>query len=293
MKKVLLVIILILTLPIFIVLRSGRLQETDTPNDNNDSNLFTEEKGYVALNYDNVKAIWLSQYDMLPVYLENGEQRDKSDFTQRVKEIFENISSLGINTVFVQVRPFGDSFYPSSVYPISSFVCGSYGKEVAYGTLSDGNRQYRQGVAENKIRRTERRGAKSLKQGSGAVFCYKGCRKKRQKRKSENRNAGCQLMHFKKIYGCVCSDGSQQKQQNYGKTESEAQIYRVAQDFLCVSFCERQYSHSLAPLTVRIKASSKLSVPAAFLIFSAVSHIMSLPSFIIAMRSESASASSI
>ena len=132
MKKVLLVIILILTLPIFIVLRSGRLQQTDTPNDNNDSNLFTEEKGYVALNYDNVKAIWLSQYDMLPVYLENGEQRDKSDFTQRVKEIFENISSLGINTVFVQVRPFGDSFYPSSVYPISSFVCGSYGKEVAY-----------------------------------------------------------------------------------------------------------------------------------------------------------------
>ena len=38
----------------------------------------------------------------------------------------------GFNTVFVQVRPFGDSFYPSEFYPPSSIVVGEYGEVFLY-----------------------------------------------------------------------------------------------------------------------------------------------------------------
>lgn len=87
---------------------------------------------YIAVNYENVKAMWLSQYDLLPVYTDKGAQRSEADFRERIKDVLENVCGLGINTVFVQIRPFADSFYPSDVYPVSSYVSGDYGKAIAY-----------------------------------------------------------------------------------------------------------------------------------------------------------------
>lgn len=101
----------------------------DEPPDKKDTD--TPEK-YKALNYENVKAMWLSQYDLSPVYTKNGAQREESDFTLRIREILKRVNELGINTVFVQVRPFADSFYPSEIYPASSFVCGAYGGRLSY-----------------------------------------------------------------------------------------------------------------------------------------------------------------
>ena len=46
--------------------------------------------------------------------------------------MMSNLVSLGINTVIVQVRPFGDSMYPSEYYPVSSFVTGEYGIDADY-----------------------------------------------------------------------------------------------------------------------------------------------------------------
>lgn len=91
---------------------------------------------YAAVNYENVKAMWLSQYDLLPVYTDRGEQRNESDFRERIKGILANVRALGINTVFVQVRPFADSFYLSEIYPVSSYVSGGYGKDVSYDPFS-------------------------------------------------------------------------------------------------------------------------------------------------------------
>ena len=48
---------------------------------------------------------------------------------QRVKE-------SGGNAVFVQVRPFGDAIYPSSVYPWSKIVSGSAGSGLSYDPLT-------------------------------------------------------------------------------------------------------------------------------------------------------------
>ena len=85
-----------------------------------------------ATNYANVKAIWLSQYDLWDVYLHNGSQRPREDFILRMEEILTNIRDLGFNTVFLQVRPNGDSMCPSRYCPMSKYVVGTYGGELEY-----------------------------------------------------------------------------------------------------------------------------------------------------------------
>lgn len=92
----------------------------------------TIAESYVAVNYENVKAMWISQYDLLSVYTNGNGQRDETDFRGRIVRILTNIKGLGFNTVFVQVRPFADSFFPSEIYPVSSYVSGEYGKGISY-----------------------------------------------------------------------------------------------------------------------------------------------------------------
>lgn len=101
-------------------------------NDKNSGEEIAVSVTYKTLNYDDMKAIWLSQYDMQSVYTENGRQRDRDDFLLKIDKILDNIVSLGMNTVIVQVRPFGDSMYPSELYPMSSFVTGEYGISSEY-----------------------------------------------------------------------------------------------------------------------------------------------------------------
>ncbi len=87
---------------------------------------------YIPLNYDNMKAMWLSQYDMYQIYRDGNFQRDKADFTLRINKVMRNISSLGVNTVIVQLRPNADSMYISELFPMSEYVVGSYGKIPQY-----------------------------------------------------------------------------------------------------------------------------------------------------------------
>ncbi len=85
-----------------------------------------------AINYDTVKAIWISQFDMWEVYTDGGVQREVGDYTKKVEKIIKNISDIGINTVYFQLRPNGDSIYPSRLYPASKYASGRYGCELEY-----------------------------------------------------------------------------------------------------------------------------------------------------------------
>lgn len=87
---------------------------------------------YEAINYSPMQALWISQFDLTPILLQNGVQRAKSDFTERIQTMMQNIGGLGINTVFVQVRPNGDSFYPSRLFPMSAYAVGKIGAASAY-----------------------------------------------------------------------------------------------------------------------------------------------------------------
>ncbi len=89
-----------------------------------------------SLNYEYVKAIWLSQFDMLSVYTDGNKQRNKRDYTQLVKNIINNVKALGFNTVFIQLRPNGDSIYPSELFPPSRYACGSYSSHFDYDAFA-------------------------------------------------------------------------------------------------------------------------------------------------------------
>lgn len=86
---------------------------------------------YQPLNYDTMKGIWISQYDTT-IFTANGKQRDKNNYKGRVEQICKAIADTGFNTVILQVRPFGDSYFPSELYAPSSFVVGYYGGSFKY-----------------------------------------------------------------------------------------------------------------------------------------------------------------
>lgn len=88
--------------------------------------------GYQVLNYSDMKAMWLSQYDLNKVYCTDSGQRSEQSFKKLIVKILENVKSVGMNTIIVQVRPNADSMYPSEYYPMSAYVVGSYGKDADY-----------------------------------------------------------------------------------------------------------------------------------------------------------------
>lgn len=102
---------------------------TTDPNPNPDPGTGT---AYEQLNYTNVKAMWLSQFDLNGVFTSGSSQRSESSFRSLMTTILNNCKDMGFNTVIVQVRPNGDSMYPSDYYTMSKYVVGSYGKDATY-----------------------------------------------------------------------------------------------------------------------------------------------------------------
>jgi len=87
---------------------------------------------YTQINYENVKAMWLSQFDLSGVYTSGSSQRAEGSFRSLMSVILDNCVAMGMNTIIVQVRPNGDSMYPSEYYTMSKYVVGSYGKTATY-----------------------------------------------------------------------------------------------------------------------------------------------------------------
>lgn len=50
--------------------------------------------------------------------------------------ILDTARASGLNTVFFQVRPTGDAFYPSRIFPWSEYLSGSAGKDPGYDPLA-------------------------------------------------------------------------------------------------------------------------------------------------------------
>lgn len=91
------------------------------------------------LNYDNMKAMWLSQLDLIPVYYDydNNVQRSEEDFTAKMDVIMKNLADSGFNTVVVQVHPDCDSMYKSEYYPWSDYLNGNSNRDQNQELLND------------------------------------------------------------------------------------------------------------------------------------------------------------
>ncbi len=107
-------------------LPDGESGGTTDPDPNPDPGTYTQ------LNYDKVKAMWLSQFDLSGVYMSGSSHGADSSFRTLMTSILDNCVNIGLNTVIVQVRPNGDSMYPSEYYTMSKYVVGSYGKTASY-----------------------------------------------------------------------------------------------------------------------------------------------------------------
>ena len=80
---------------------------------------------------DEVRSVWIS-------YLELGRiltGKTKSQFTGSISDILDNCAAYGLNTVIVQVRPFGDAIYPSDYFPWSYLCTGTEGTDPGFDPL--------------------------------------------------------------------------------------------------------------------------------------------------------------
>ncbi len=78
-----------------------------------------------------MRAVWFSYLTLEPMI----KGRTQAQFSQSMAVAFQNVAQLGCDTVFVQVRPFGDAFYHSQYFPWSSYLTGEEGKNPGYDPL--------------------------------------------------------------------------------------------------------------------------------------------------------------
>lgn len=90
------------------------------------------KKQYQAYTPENIKAMWLSQFDLNAVYTAVDRQRAKSEYQILIERVLDRVAQTGINTVIVQLRPNMDSMYPSEICPMSKYVVGKYGFDAKY-----------------------------------------------------------------------------------------------------------------------------------------------------------------
>lgn len=79
-----------------------------------------------------MKAMWISYLEFQSVNFGS-----KSAFTADINEMFGNCRDMGLNTVIVQVRPFGDALYDSDIFPTSHLITGYQGAPLAYDPLEE------------------------------------------------------------------------------------------------------------------------------------------------------------
>lgn len=77
-----------------------------------------------------MKGAWISYIEFQSV-----DFSTEDSFTADMKAMFENCKNLGLNTVIVHTRAFGDAFYKSSYFPYSHIMTGTQGMDPGYDPL--------------------------------------------------------------------------------------------------------------------------------------------------------------
>ncbi len=80
------------------------------------------------------RAVWFC-YDDFSQYRSSVKSNNKASFKAYFTKVVKNAKSLGMNTIIVQVRPFGDAIYKSSYFPWSKYISGKQGKSPGYDPL--------------------------------------------------------------------------------------------------------------------------------------------------------------
>lgn len=87
--------------------------------------------GYQAFNYEEQKGFWITYLEYTSI-LKNQSQ---NSFRNTIGNYFDNIASLGFNTVYVQVRAYGDAYYNSELFPSGEQFNGQIGTSNRFDAL--------------------------------------------------------------------------------------------------------------------------------------------------------------
>lgn len=79
-----------------------------------------------------VRGVWLTCYDLKDMLVDGSE----AAFRAEIEKMLSECKKQQINTVFIQVRPFADSVYPSAIFPLSDYVLSSNGRKPEFDILS-------------------------------------------------------------------------------------------------------------------------------------------------------------
>ncbi|CAM3917752.1 family 10 glycosylhydrolase [Cohnella lubricantis] len=82
-----------------------------------------------------VRGAWLSSIYNLD-WPSDDSYNNASQQQEEYRKQLDDLQAMGINTVYVQVRPSGDALYPSSLVPWSKFLTGTQGKDPGYDPLA-------------------------------------------------------------------------------------------------------------------------------------------------------------
>lgn len=105
--------------------------ETQTVSESRTAGKPKEKSGYSALNFDEQKGFWITYLEYASILRNKSEK----SFTEFVGKYFDNISDLGFNTVYVQVRAFGDAYYDSELFPAGEQFDGVIGTKNRFDAL--------------------------------------------------------------------------------------------------------------------------------------------------------------
>ncbi|MFM1651407.1 family 10 glycosylhydrolase [Brevibacillus sp. B_LB10_24] len=91
--------------------------------------------GEQAKTGDEMRGAWISTVFNLD-WPSSGSYGNKAKQQQEYVKLLDELQGMGLNTVFVQVRPAADALYPSTMVPWSRFLTGTQGKDPGYDPLA-------------------------------------------------------------------------------------------------------------------------------------------------------------
>lgn len=71
-----------------------------------------------------LRAVWVATVYGLD-YPSSGATTDSAILKKEIIDMLDNIQTMGFNTVYFQVRPAADAFYPSKIFPWSKYLTGN------------------------------------------------------------------------------------------------------------------------------------------------------------------------
>lgn len=78
--------------------------------------------GYTPLNFDDQIGIWYPYMD----YADYMYGKTAEEFRSAVHDMYGQAKAQSVNTIYVHVRPCGDAYYSSSIFPAGAYLDGDY-----------------------------------------------------------------------------------------------------------------------------------------------------------------------